>query len=75
VTACSAKHARPASARDPFLGRGRAAGEFSPEGANLLIHSADIFLFQKHLQSELEAIKQAAGLRVASNACVKDMDI
>ena len=31
-------------------------------GANLLIHSADITLFQKHLRSELEAIKKAAGL-------------
>ena len=31
-------------------------------GANLLIHSADITLFQKHLRIELEAIKKAAGL-------------
>ncbi len=31
-------------------------------GANLLIHSADIILFQKHLRTELEAIKKAAGL-------------
>ena len=29
-------------------------------GANLLIHSADITLFQKHLRRELEAIRQAA---------------
>jgi 2-keto-3-deoxy-L-rhamnonate aldolase RhmA len=35
-------------------------------GANLLIHSADILLFQKHLSSELESIKQTAGLRVES---------
>jgi 4-hydroxy-2-oxoheptanedioate aldolase len=31
-------------------------------GANLIIHSADIILFQKHLRTELEAIKKAAGL-------------
>jgi 4-hydroxy-2-oxoheptanedioate aldolase len=31
-------------------------------GANMLIHSADIMLFQKHLRAELEAIRRAAGL-------------
>jgi 4-hydroxy-2-oxoheptanedioate aldolase len=31
-------------------------------GANLLIHSADITLFEKHLRRELAAIKHAAGL-------------
>lgn len=31
-------------------------------GANMLIHSADIILFQKHLQLELAAIRTAAGL-------------
>jgi 2-keto-3-deoxy-L-rhamnonate aldolase RhmA len=31
-------------------------------GANMLIHSADISLFQKHLQLELAAIKKAVGL-------------
>jgi 4-hydroxy-2-oxoheptanedioate aldolase len=30
-------------------------------GANFLIHSADISLFQKHLRAELAAIRQAAG--------------
>lgn len=30
-------------------------------GANLLIHSADILLFQKHLRLELEAVKRGAG--------------
>jgi len=32
-------------------------------GANMLIHSADITLFKKHLRLELDAVKQAAGLR------------
>jgi 4-hydroxy-2-oxoheptanedioate aldolase len=31
-------------------------------GANLLIHSADLTLFQKHLRRELAAVKQAAGI-------------
>jgi 4-hydroxy-2-oxoheptanedioate aldolase len=30
-------------------------------GANLLVHSADITLFRKHLRQELEAVKRAAG--------------
>ncbi|MCK4957947.1 MAG: aldolase [Planctomycetes bacterium] len=35
---------------------------FLKAGANLLIHSADILLFQKHLRIELDAIKKTAGL-------------
>jgi 4-hydroxy-2-oxoheptanedioate aldolase len=31
-------------------------------GANMLIHSADIILFQNHLRADLEAIRRAAGL-------------
>lgn len=31
-------------------------------GANMLIHSADISLFQKHLQLELSAIREAVGV-------------
>ena len=31
-------------------------------GANMLIHSADILLFQKHLRADLEAIRRSAGL-------------
>jgi len=33
-------------------------------GANLLIHSGDIMLFQKHLRADLQAIKQATGLQM-----------
>ncbi len=50
-----------------FWGGVQQQAAFLRKGANLLIHSADIMLFQKHLQSELEAIKQAAGLRVESD--------
>ena len=41
----------------------------------LLIHSADITLFQKHLRSELEAIKKAAGLRSATGEARADIKI
>ena len=37
-------------------------------GANILIHSADISLFTKHLQVELNEIKHAVGLKSATNA-------
>jgi 4-hydroxy-2-oxoheptanedioate aldolase len=35
---------------------------FLAMGANCLIHSADITLFQQHLRADLDAIKRAAGL-------------
>jgi len=44
-------------------------------GANLLIHSADITLFQKHLRTELGAVKQAAGLISASSDAQSDINI
>ena len=37
-------------------------------GANMLIHSADITMFQKHLRKELDAIKKGAGLYRAGGA-------
>jgi 4-hydroxy-2-oxoheptanedioate aldolase len=48
---------------------------FLQMGANLLIHSADIILFQKHLQSELESIRQAAGLRLENHAGRRELSI
>jgi len=44
-------------------------------GANLLIHSADITLFQKHLRAELEAIRKAAGLCSATGEARADIQI
>lgn len=41
---------------------------FIRDGANLLIHSADITLFQKHLRLELEAVEAAAGIKQAADA-------
>jgi 4-hydroxy-2-oxoheptanedioate aldolase len=38
---------------------------FMQMGANMIIHSADITLFQKHLRLELAAVKEAAGLGAA----------
>jgi len=44
-------------------------------GANMLIHSADITLFKKHLQADLKAIKQAAGLSSATGDARTDIEI
>ena len=59
----SARHARQDWARAfTFWGGVDQQARFLRLGANLLIHSADITLFQKHLRDELKAVKQAAGL-------------
>jgi len=49
-----------------FWGDARQQAHFLSCGANLLIHSADITLFQKHLIAEIAAIKNAAGLTNAA---------
>lgn len=49
-----------------FWGCVEQQARFLALGANMLIHSADISLFQKHLNLELAAVKQAAGLSTAS---------
>ncbi|MCK5173150.1 MAG: aldolase [Planctomycetes bacterium] len=48
---------------------------FLKAGANLLIHSADILLFQKHLCSELKAIKKAAGLGSSTDDARENVNI
>ena len=45
-----------------FWGAVEEQARFLALGANMLIHSADITLFQKHLRLELEAVKKAAGV-------------
>ena len=45
-----------------FWGEIAQQAHFLKLGANLLIHSADITLFKKHLAADLQAIRQAAGL-------------
>lgn len=37
--------------------------EFARDGANMIIHSADISLFQKHLKLELDALKRTLGVK------------
>jgi 4-hydroxy-2-oxoheptanedioate aldolase len=44
-------------------------------GVNLLIHSADITLFQKHLRNELDTIKKAIGLYRAGDETDQDVTI
>lgn len=45
-----------------FWGSVEQHAHFLKLGANMLIHSADISLFQKHLRLELSAVKSLAGL-------------
>lgn len=49
-----------------FWGSVEQHARFLQMGANMLIHSADISLFQKHLRLELAAVRQAAGLHSSS---------
>lgn len=44
---------------------------FLEMGVNMLVHSADILLFQKHLSADLKAIRQAAGLSGGDAAAPK----
>lgn len=70
-------HPRFLEACDTIFRKARAAGlgagihfwgsveqqtRFLKLGANMLIHSADISLFQKHLRLELDAIRESSGL-------------
>jgi 4-hydroxy-2-oxoheptanedioate aldolase len=48
-----------------FWGTTDDAIRFRELGANMIIHSADISLFQKHLRLELAEIKQGAGLNAS----------
>ena len=54
-----------------FWGEIEQQAHFLKLGANLLIHSGDILLFQKHLKAELKAVKQAAGLLTAFNSAFR----
>ena len=51
-----------------FWGEIEQQANFLTLGANLLIHSADLLLFQKLLKAELKAVKQAAGLLAGDQA-------
>jgi 4-hydroxy-2-oxoheptanedioate aldolase len=51
-----------------FWGGIEQQAHFLTLGANLLIHSGDILLFQKYLSAELKAVKQAIGLLAGDQA-------
>jgi 2-keto-3-deoxy-L-rhamnonate aldolase RhmA len=51
-----------------FWGSVEEHARFLKLGANLLIHSGDISLFQKHLRQDLEAVRQAAGIQRPSQS-------
>jgi 4-hydroxy-2-oxoheptanedioate aldolase len=51
-----------------YSGEPKDQAAFVRDGANFLIHSGDISLFQKHLRLELAAIKEAAGLKVTDTS-------
>lgn len=51
-----------------FWGSAEEHAHFLKLGANLLIHSGDISLFQRHLKLELEAVKRAAGIQTSSQS-------
>jgi 4-hydroxy-2-oxoheptanedioate aldolase len=84
------EHPKFISACETILGKARVAGvgagihfwgsleqqvRFLKLGANLLIHSADILLFQKHLRIELDAIKKASGLAGPTDIIEKEFNI
>jgi 4-hydroxy-2-oxoheptanedioate aldolase len=58
-----------------FWGEPEQQAAFIQDGANMIIHSADITLFQKHLRLELAAVKEAAGLGSASRCAAKTVNI
>ena len=58
-----------------FWGEIRQQTHFLQLGANMLVHSADVTLFQKHLQLELDGIKQAVGLKAATSEARPDVNI
>jgi 4-hydroxy-2-oxoheptanedioate aldolase len=49
--------------------------EFARDGANMLIHSADISLLQKHLRLELETLKQMLGVKAKDEAGAEGINI
>lgn len=58
-----------------FWGEIEQQAHFLKLGANLLIHSGDILLFQKHLKAELKAVKQAAGLLTGDQAPRNEVNV
>ncbi|MEI9893280.1 MAG: hypothetical protein WDN28_05085 [Chthoniobacter sp.] len=51
-----------------FWGDLELEADFVRDGANMLIHSADISLFQKHLRLEVDALRAALGAKATDNS-------
>ena len=49
--------------------------DFVRDGANMLIHSADISLFQKHLRLEIETLRQMLGIKAADDGGAERISI
>lgn len=58
-----------------FWGSVEQQAHFLKLGANLLIHSGDILLFQRHLKAELKAVKQSAGLQVTDQNPQQEINV
>lgn len=58
-----------------FWGEIEQQAHFLKLGANLLIHSADITLFRKHLTADLQAIRQAASLAKETRGARAEINI
>jgi len=58
-----------------FWGDLELEADFARDGANMLIHSADISLFQKHLRLEVDALKATLGAKVADAAGAEKISI
>ena len=58
-----------------FWGSVEEQARFLRLGANMLIHSADITLFQKHLRLDLAAVKQAAGFGQSSRDDAETLNV
>jgi staphyloferrin B biosynthesis citrate synthase len=56
-----------------WWGTAEEQARFLEMGANLIIHSADLTLFQKHIRLELDAIKKAAGIHAAQTGSNADI--
>lgn len=58
-----------------FWGSVEQHAHFLKLGASMLIHSADITLFRKHLSLEVEAVKKAAGVKQVAKGRAGDINI
>jgi len=58
-----------------FWGSAQEQARFVKMGATMLVHSADITLFRKHLRQELAAVKEAIGLTPQPDAPAASLNI